>query len=78
VLLQYLRVSAILRAVVLDPHVPDRFTWKWSPDGKYSVSLTYRAFFEGSTALLGAKELGKTKAPTKVKFFMWLVLHHRI
>jgi len=35
-------------------------------------------FFEGSTALLGAKELGKTKAPPKVKFFMWLVLHRRI
>ena len=78
VLLQYLRVWAILRAVVLDPHVPDRLTWKWSPDGKYSVSSTYRAFFEGSTALLGAKELGKTKAPPKVKFFMWLVLHRRI
>ena len=45
VLLQYLRVWAILRAVVLDPHVPDRLTWKWSPDGKYSVSSTYKVFF---------------------------------
>jgi hypothetical protein len=29
----------------------------------------------GSTMLLGARELWKTRAPPKVKFFGWLALH---
>jgi hypothetical protein len=74
VLLQYVRVWHILDAVVLDPLV----VWKWSPDGKYQASSTYRVFFEGSTRLLGAKELLKTRAPPKVKFFMWTAIHRRL
>jgi hypothetical protein len=52
--------------------------WKWSPDGKYAASLTYRAFFAGSTSLLGARELWMMKAPPKVKLFFWLALHRRL
>jgi hypothetical protein len=52
--------------------------WKWSPDGKYAASSTYRAFFAGSTSLLGARELCLTKAPPKVKLFFWLALHRRL
>lgn len=69
VLCQFLQVWALLRTVVLDPLQADRFIWKWLSDGKYSASSTYRAFFAGSTTLLGAKELWKTKAPPRVKFF---------
>lgn len=54
----------------------DRFVWRWTADGKYSPSSAYRAFFAGSSLLLGAKELWKTKAPLRVKFFFWLALHH--
>lgn len=78
VLCQYLRVWQLLRAVELDPLQPDRFMWKWSADGKYSASSTYRAFFAGSTSLLGAKKLRKAKAPPRVKFFFWLALHRRL
>jgi len=56
----------------------DRFVWRWSADGKYSASFAYRAFFVGSTSLLGAKELWKAKAPPRVKFFFWLALHCRL
>jgi hypothetical protein len=31
----------------------------------------------GQSSLLGAKELWKTKAPNKCRFFVWLVLHAR-
>lgn len=41
------------------------FVWNWSVDGKYSTSITYRAFFAGST-------------PPRVKFFFWLALHRRL
>jgi len=44
----------------------------------YSVSSTYRAFFNGSTSLLGAKELWRIKAPPHVKLFFWLTLHSQL
>ena len=74
----YLKVWELLRSVQLHPLQPDRFVWKWTADGSFSVSSAYRAFFVGSTKLLGAKELWRTKAPPKVKLFFWLALHRRL
>jgi len=67
-----------MRSVQLQPATPDRFIWKWSPDGNFSVSSTYRAFFAGSASLLGAKELWRVKAPPRVKLFFWHALHRRL
>jgi hypothetical protein len=61
VICQFLQVWDLLRSVVLDPLQADRFVWKWSSDGKFSVSSTYRAFFTGAAKLLGAKELWKAR-----------------
>lgn len=78
VLCDYFRVRELLRSVNLQPLQSDRFVWRWSPDGRYSVSSTYRAFFHGSASLLGAKELWSVKAPPRVKLFFWLALHKRL
>jgi len=78
IMLEIVQVDEKLRAVTLSPGIADKFTWKWTSDGQYSSSSAYRAFFAGSTTLLGAKELWKTKAPPKVKFFFWLALHGRL
>ncbi|XP_066374650.1 uncharacterized protein [Miscanthus floridulus] len=78
VLCDYLRVWELLRSITLQPLQPDRFVWRWSSSGRYSVSSTYRAFFAGSTRLLGAKELWRAKAPPRVKLFFWLALHQRL
>lgn len=78
VLCDYFKVWDLLRSVNLQPLQPDWFVWKWSPDGKYSVSYAYRAFFHGSASLLGAKELWSAKAPPHVKLFFWLALHKRL
>ena len=77
-LCQYLRVWNILRGIVLEPLRVDRFIWSWNADGAYSASSAYRAFFAGSASLPGAKELWKTKAPARVKFFFWLAVHQRL
>lgn len=69
VLCQYLRVWRLLNNLELDPLASGRFIWKWSPDGKYSASSAYRAFFVGAASLPGAKELWRAKAPLCVKFF---------
>jgi hypothetical protein len=65
VLCQYIKTWLLVWETALDPLRSDRFIWKWSPDGSYSMSSTYRAFFVGSTELLGAKELWHTRAPPK-------------
>jgi hypothetical protein len=68
VLYQYVMVWELLRGVILVPTQADRFVWKWSPDGRYSASSAYRAFFQGSCSLLGASELWRARAPPKVSF----------
>jgi hypothetical protein len=68
----------ILADVNLQSTLADRFVWRWSLDGRYSVSSTYRAFFHGSASLLGAKELWAVRAPPRVKLFFWLALHKRL
>jgi hypothetical protein len=78
VLCQYLLVWRLLSNVELDPLASDRFVWKWSLDGKYSASFAYRAFFVGAASLPGPREVWRVKAPLRVKFFFWLVLHDYI
>jgi hypothetical protein len=78
VLCQYIKVWEITRSTILDPLWSDRFVWKWSSDGRYSASSAYRVFFHGSASMLGARELWRTRASPKVKFFCWLALHKRL
>jgi hypothetical protein len=66
----------VLEAVVLRQHAKDRFYWRFSSDGIYSASSAYKAMFVGSSTLRSAKELWKTSAPPKVKFFFWLAIHN--
>lgn len=78
VLCQFLQVWQHLCDVDLNPFQVDHFVWKWSSNGKYSASSTYYVFFNGLMSLLGAKDLWRTRAPPKVKFFFWLALHRRL
>jgi hypothetical protein len=78
VLCDYVLVWAKVQDVVFDDTVVDRFVWRWTADGSYSVSSVYRAFFNGMSSLRGATELWKTRAPAKCKFFFWLLLHERL
>jgi hypothetical protein len=59
----------------LQPHVPDRFIWKWTANSEY---LAYRTFFVGMTSLVGAMDVWRSSVPPKVKFFFWLALHGRL
>ncbi|CAL4994550.1 unnamed protein product [Urochloa decumbens] len=75
-ILDYLTVWRMMTGIQLQDE-PDIFRWRWSTDGKYSASSTYKAFFHGLTLQSGAKQLWKVKAPGRCKFFFWLVLHGR-
>jgi hypothetical protein len=62
----------------LNPLCDDKFIWKWSANQQYSASSAYRgAFFHGQSSVPGAKQLSKSRAPPRCKFFMWAVLLSR-
>ena len=54
---------------------PDTFLWGLTANNGYSATSAYGTMFFGSSALLGAKQLWKTSAPPRVRFFFWLTMH---
>ncbi|TVU51343.1 hypothetical protein EJB05_02762, partial [Eragrostis curvula] len=77
VLIEYLRIWDIMETTQLNHHERDKFVWKWSGDGNFSAASTYAAFFHGQEYMPGGKELWKTRAPNKCRFFFWLALYKR-
>jgi hypothetical protein len=78
VLVEYVRLWRMLRDVQLRPSEADRFVWRWTADGQYSVRSAYRAYFVGWTSMAGARELWRAAAPPKLKYFFWITLHGRL
>lgn len=74
---QPLRLIDCLEHVNTVSDQQDQFIWRWASSGIYSAASAYHAFFIGQYSIAGAKELAMTRAPPKVKFFLWLVLHSR-
>jgi hypothetical protein len=52
----------------------DTLRWHWSADGAYSSRSAYAALLLGQSAVLGAMELWKMRAPNNYRLFMWLAL----
>lgn len=59
-------------------HEPDTMIWRWTSNGKYSVSSAYECQFRGSVAFFPATVIWRACAEPKCKFFAWLVVHNRI
>jgi hypothetical protein len=72
VLAQFIELHHRLSAVVLRDGVQDTFSWCWCSSGRFSTASAYRALFIGQVAVLGAKELWKSRAPAP-----WAVLDIR-
>jgi hypothetical protein len=75
VLVQYVQVYKRLQTIQLIPDGEDRLEWRWSLDGSYSSRSAYAALMLGQSAMLGTKELWKTRAPNKCRFFVWQLMH---
>jgi len=41
VICQFLQVWKLVVAVTINPMVPHRFVWRWSSDGKFSISSSF-------------------------------------
>jgi hypothetical protein len=59
----------MLQNVQLEDGAADTVCWCWTEDQNYSSTSAYGAMFIGSVKPLGAKEIWKTNALSKVKFF---------
>jgi len=76
VLLEFDHLCDLLENVHLFD-VPDTFCWSLTAYRAYTAASTYGAMFLGSSMPLGAKQIWKTSAPPRVRFFFWLVMHGR-
>jgi hypothetical protein len=76
VMVEVAELFDLLSEVYLSPQ-PDTFIWTLTADNNYSVASAYGAMFLGSSSPVGAKQLWKTAAPPRVRFFYWLVMHGR-
>lgn len=55
----------------------DTFVPRLTADQRYSVSSAYGVMFFVSSTPLGTKQIWKTQALLRVRFFFWLVMHDR-
>uniref|UniRef100_J3KZ08 non-specific serine/threonine protein kinase n=1 Tax=Oryza brachyantha TaxID=4533 RepID=J3KZ08_ORYBR len=65
------------RNIVLAPGMEDTIKWNWTSSGEYTAKSAYRMQFIGSIPFALA-HIRKCWAPTKCKFFTWLLIQNRI
>ena len=59
-------------------YAQDRVTWKLTASGDYDSASAYRAQFLGSVKFDLRWLIWKPWAPTKCKFFAWLIIRNRV
>ena len=55
----------------------DKVTWKFGKNGRFSVKSTYDAMTVNDSGLYN-KRIWKSKVPSKIKIFLWLMLNNAI
>jgi hypothetical protein len=75
--MDFFQLYQLIEGVVLQPRALDSHLWRLSPSGKYSTKSAYKALLQGAISFQLAEWVWKTWAPSKCKFFMWLVEHNR-
>ena len=66
------------RSLHLNPNSEDVWTWTWESNGIYSAKSVYAAHFATNTICEAAKAIWESRAPLKIKFFVWLLFRRRI
>ena len=77
VMYEYLQIWDIVENIVLQQDTPDQYKWKLSQSGSYNSKSAYAAFFEGSVRIGPWRRIWKSWAPSRCKFFIWLVFHNK-
>lgn len=74
---EFLQLVDRIQEVELQEGAQDIISWRWTPSGQYTSSSAYKLLFIGQYSIAGARELARTAAAPKVKFFIWLALRSR-
>jgi hypothetical protein len=77
VLSDFLNVLDLTADWALNPDQEDKHILLLSSSGFYCAKSAYAVFFLGATTFKPWERIWKTWAPSKCKFFMWLVAHGR-
>ncbi|WVZ62234.1 hypothetical protein U9M48_012000 [Paspalum notatum var. saurae] len=77
-IMEFVSLWARIQDVHLHSGTPYSITWKWTPDGIFSVKSAYRAQFLGSYRHLNADFIWKARAELKCKIFAWILLQNKI
>jgi hypothetical protein len=76
-LIDYLHLWEVLSEFELQPGREDKHIFSVASDGIYSAKSAYKGLFLGSSTFGRYRRMWKTWAPSKCKFFIWLVAHNR-
>ncbi|WVZ50728.1 hypothetical protein U9M48_001955 [Paspalum notatum var. saurae] len=77
VLVEYLKIWELVDGVILQPEVPDQFSWRLTQSGLYTCKSAYEAFFVGTIKFGLWKRIRNTWAPLRCKIFIWLAIKNR-
>jgi len=78
VLAEYLELCDFLSDFSLQAEVEDVHVWQFSTTGQYTNKSAYEALFIGATSFGPWKQIWKSWAPGKCKFFLWIAALNRI
>jgi hypothetical protein len=73
----YLHLWEILSGFELQPGREDKHIFSIAPDGRYSAKSAYKGLFLGSSLFGHYRRVWKSWAPSKCRFFIWLIAQNR-
>jgi hypothetical protein len=76
VLVEFLELFQMVDQVELQPGMMDKHIWHLSPTGSFSSKSAYTIMFQDAISFEPANRIWKSWAPSKCKFFVWLVEHN--
>jgi hypothetical protein len=76
--IEYICLWRETRRILLRTGTLDALIWKFEENGEYSAASAYHAQFIGTTRNNFETIIWKPWAPSKCKFFSWLVIQNRI
>jgi hypothetical protein len=75
-IVQFTKLWEMAKNVQMDNDTPDKITWKLSNDGSYSSKSAYKLQFQIHVISLMPSLVWKPWAPSKCKFFAWLIIQN--
>ncbi|GJM91593.1 hypothetical protein PR202_ga07980 [Eleusine coracana subsp. coracana] len=74
---QVIQLCNIISDIHLQIGVQDKHIWRLSSSGQYTAQSAYETLFQGSTSFGPWERIWRSWAPSKCRFFLWLVAHNR-